>query len=61
MTDTTKEPRSTNNMAAALRCTVTGTERTLAIAPGLTHDEAVTYTDKWRGKHEVLTGFVQFS
>lgn len=52
---------SKDNMAAELRCSITGSTRTLAIAPGLTHEEAVEYVEKWRGKNEVLIGFVQFT
>jgi hypothetical protein len=53
-------PRSTANMAAEL-VSERGMTRTLAIPPGLTHDEAVAWVMPWLGKTERIAQFVQFS
>jgi len=57
---TTETSLSTDNMAAMFRST-NGTERTLAIPSGLTHEEAVAYAMQYCGANECLAQFVAFS
>lgn len=61
--ETPAVPLSGQNYAAELVTYWQGREhsrRTLAIAAGLTHDEAVAYVEKYRGTLEVLAGFVEY-
>lgn len=51
---------TTANMAMQFYTPSTGTERTLALPPGLTADEAVRYAKQWQGTAEIMTGIVTF-
>lgn len=55
------EPVTTANMAAELRRDRTGETRTLAVAPGLTHAEAVDFVTRYLGDGERLAQFVVYS
>jgi hypothetical protein len=53
-------PLSTANMAAQL---ARGTDltRTIAVPPGLTHEQAVAWCQKWLGTGERIDGFVVYT
>lgn len=56
----TKLVVSTANMSALLINEDTKGERYLAIAPGLTHEQAVEFVNQYRGTRERIAGFYTF-
>lgn len=60
-----RAPLSPDNCAAELVTYSPGgralSTRTLAIAPGLTHEEAVAYVDQYRAPNETLSQFVVYT
>lgn len=52
--------RTTDNMAMAFVGPDGKETRTLALPPGLTADEAITYAKQWQGPHETMCGVVRY-